>query len=488
MIKRTRTSSASVKKTSKSVARKAAAKPATKPAASKTATRKASTKPAASKTAARKASTKKAASKTATRKAATKAAANKTAARKASANKTAARKASTKAAASKTAPRKASAKTAARKTATRKALTKLAASKSAARKTAAKLAANKGAARKATDGAAVRKSAAAGARKGAGSPVAAKSARKAPAGKRAPVQPALQATEPAAYSLSELVARYGEATAEEVFARVDREPLALVDAGSQVATSRIDTDCARLYGRAGDFYNSASPQQRQALRGFSPELLRLALWSARHGQQLFEQRRLASDAGTARQEQRQVQAQSLRQQALARRDQLAALLRLAAGGNSQHGAEIMRAYGRIASPEELAQALDDLTKLGRRYLSGSDAALTRRAAAAGLDAAYLDEAAALAKTARAQLRTAEAPRGAAEGSQSEVDLWDGVNLFLLASVIELFDVANQLDPTVPRLIPLALRTWFGRSAAVKKPKAPAPEPTAPPAPEAVTPA
>ena len=252
-----------------------------------------------------------------------------------------------------------------------------------------------------------------------------------------------------------------------------------------MATSRIDTDCARLYGRAGDFYKSASESQRQALRGFSPDLLRVALWSARHGQQLFEQRRLASDAGTSRQEQRQLEAQSLRQHALARRDQLAALLRLATGGNSQHGAEITRAYGRIASPEELGQALEDLIKLGRRFLSSSDAALTRRAAAAGLDAAYLDEAAALAQTARAQLRTAEAPREAPEGSQSEVDLWDGVNLFLLASVIELFDVANQLDPTVPRLIPAALRNWFGRSAPAKKPKAPAPEPTPPPTPEAV---
>ena len=467
MIKRTRISKDSVKKTA-----------AKKTAAKKTATRKASGKTSARKPAAT------TAKKTAARKAPAKTAASKTAARKApaktAAGKTTARKAAAKTVASKTAARKAAAKTAASKTAARKA-----SGKTAAKKAAAKLAANKGGARRVAGGAAARKSAAVGARKAARSTVSAKAARKAPAGKRAPVRPAPEAAEPAAYSLSELVARYGEATADEVFARVDREPLALVDAGSQVATTRIDTDCARLYGRAGDFYKSASPQQRQALRGFSPELLRLALWSARHGQELFEQRRLASDAGASRQEQRQVQAQALRQQAMARRDQLAALLRLAAGGNAQHTAEITRAYGRIASPEELAQALEDLTELGRRYLGGSDAALARRAAAAGLETAYLDQTAELAETARSQLRTAEAPREAAAGSQSEVDLWDGVNLFLLESIIELFDVANQVDPTVPRLVPLALRSWFGRGATVKKPRSPAPEPTLPPAPEAV---
>jgi hypothetical protein len=288
--------------------------------------------------------------------------------------------------------------------------------------------------------------------------------------------PAIEDDEPTAYSLTAQVQAHGAATADEVFALIDRDRTSLIEDGAQVATARIDTDCARIYGRASDFYKTATPAQRRALRGLSMDIMRVVIWAARQGQTLYEQRRLAESAGAGRQEQRQTQAAALRQQGLITRQQLATLLRQAAGGNEQRLADIVRAYGRISTPEELAQALAELVKLGQKYAGASDAALKRRAATAGLDAAYLQECAALAGRVADQLKTAEATREAPLVSQADIDLWDGVNLYLLGSVIELFAVGNQIDPTVPRLMPISLRSWFVPS---RKPKTAAPEPTPP---------
>ena len=303
-------------------------------------------------------------------------------------------------------------------------------------------------------------------------------AKKTAAKKSAAKTPATTPTDeaPTVYILDDLAKSHGPATEDEVFALVDRDRPSLVADGAKVGTPRISTDSARIYGRASDFFASATPVQKSALRGFSADLTRIAIWAALRGQELYEQRRRADSAGASRQEQRQEDGRALRQQAVARREQLATLLRLAAGGNEQHEADIARAYGRIATPEELAQALDELVKLGQKYLGSGNPALKRRSAIAGLDAAYLTEAAALAKSARDRLKVATASREAPVVSQADIDLWDGVNLYLLERIIDLFEVGNQLEPTVPRLLPVSLRYWFKPAAK----KAATPEPESPP--------
>jgi hypothetical protein len=283
--------------------------------------------------------------------------------------------------------------------------------------------------------------------------------------------------EPTTYTLSELVDRFGSATEAEIFACVTGDRAGLIADGAEVATSRIETDCARLYGLAGDFYEKADGRQKQALRGFSEDLLRMAAFAARRGQELAEARRLDGERGADRQAQRQGAAYVLRQSAVARRDQLAALLRLASGGNAELLADIERRIGRIASPELLAQALSELGALGRRFLKSGDAALRQRAASAGLDAAFLDDTEALARRVPTELKAAAAARESSPVAQSEVDLWDGVNLFLLERILELFEVARAIEPTVPRLLPISLRGWFGRAVKSRAPNAPPAPPT-----------
>src|SRR5438105_3876891 len=54
----------------------------------------------------------------------------------------------------------------------------------------------------------------------------------------------------------------------------------LVELGSTIDTERIVTDTARIYGQAHDFWQQANAGQKKKLRGYSPELLALAVHQA----------------------------------------------------------------------------------------------------------------------------------------------------------------------------------------------------------------
>jgi hypothetical protein len=75
----------------------------------------------------------------------------------------------------------------------------------------------------------------------------------------------------------------------------------------------------------------------------------------------------------------------------------------------------------------------------------------------------------------------------AEVAQADVDYWDGINLALLGQLIDLFEAGHQTDPTVPRLVSIALRSYFSPNKKAKPAPAtkPTPEkPTGPVAPPA----
>jgi len=61
-------------------------------------------------------------------------------------------------------------------------------------------------------------------------------------------------------------------------------------------------------------------------------------------------------------------------------------------------------------------------------------------------------------------------------SQTDVDLWDGRANTLLRRMIGLYEAALAVDPTVPRLVPIALRSLLtGRSKAPEEPAQPGAE-------------
>lgn len=91
------------------------------------------------------------------------------------------------------------------------------------------------------------------------------------------------------HTLPELVKELGEATEEEVAHYIEGKTDAeLIEEGADVGTTRIDTDAARLYGLASDFFKKATPEQRGAVMGVSPAYLRVGAWAALQGSLQYE--------------------------------------------------------------------------------------------------------------------------------------------------------------------------------------------------------
>ena len=79
-----------------------------------------------------------------------------------------------------------------------------------------------------------------------------------------------------------------------------------------------------------------------------------------------------------------------------------------------------------------------------------------------------------------QIATFASAREDAAVSQAEVDLWDGVNLLLLECILDLFEAAHALEPSVPRLLPLVLRRGGMLTAHAGSAEAKPKPPTLPP--------
>ena len=278
------------------------------------------------------------------------------------------------------------------------------------------------------------------------------------------------------YTLASLVARAGDASLDEVDAFL--EGLTdddLVFDGAKVATSRVTTDCARLYGIASDFWLHATPAQRALLAAVSTDRLRISIWSAAQGESTEAE--LAAQAGGAAVTQAAGAKASaaLRKTALDRRDQLDRALIALAGRDAALLHRVQTAYGSAAAP---GKALEDLAALGQQWLAAPTAGMKIRMRGSHVTPAWLDDSAALGAKARLAVDAGTAPRRATEVSQADVDRWDGRNLELLHELMALFDAGHATDASIPRLQPIALRTHFGRR---RMPPAPPPAPPAPPA-------
>lgn len=286
---------------------------------------------------------------------------------------------------------------------------------------------------------------------------------------------------PKIYTLEELVARMGEATEEEAFTLIegfDRNEL--IAWGADVATSRIDTDTARDYGRALDFWLVATDDQKDALLGMSDRLLRIAVWAARHGQLMAQAQARGQAGGAAAQNERRVGAGQLRKQAKARRNQLKALLLHIVAGDAELRSRVENAYGTASTPADLGKSLQDLAALGLELLKSIQPGIVARREGV-LKEEVLVRAATMATDAARKGEEAESARQATEVTQGEVDLWDGINLAIYEQILDVFEAGRESDATIIRLSPVATRRVLGRQRRKPKPEAEPPSPSTPPA-------
>jgi len=296
----------------------------------------------------------------------------------------------------------------------------------------------------------------------------------------------------AEYTLDALLARLGPATEEEVLAYIegatDEE---LIAEGRQVDTARIDTDTARIYGRALDFIERAQNKEQEKaekekdkkkvrrpagpVRGVTRALLRVGVWAAVQGHDAY----VALRTGIAQQRSgralNQDTAEETRQEGRDLHVELIDALRAVAGQKKTLLARIAQAANLSAAPEGLAGSIRALVAIGREMLADPSPAMKLRLAdgESGVTTEYLD---ACEETA-GRVAKAESVGGAVlpspEVSQAEVDRWDGINLVLLETVIRAFEAGHRVNPTVPRVLPISLRTYFTKTKRSAKSTEPA---------------
>ena len=282
-----------------------------------------------------------------------------------------------------------------------------------------------------------------------------------------------------AYALPALVARTAAGpaiTTEQVVVYIDVPQEQLVLTGQQVRTERIDVDTARLYGTAYDFFQTASPEQRAAIPGVTPQRLRVSIWAAAQGQAKNRAVLAAQVRGAAAQDLRATDAKQVKEKARGVRDVLYATLFALAAGHKLRVDELRAACARSEKPTELAGALTALADLLDRYQGDPDPKIIARRAEMHLDGALAQQARALAEQVLVRASAEKAPRAAT--SNADVDLWDGINLHLLDQLVTMFEAGHALNPTIPRLLPLSLRSWFGTYKSVKPKSAEPSQPAA----------
>lgn len=241
----------------------------------------------------------------------------------------------------------------------------------------------------------------------------------------------------------------------------------LVARGRQIASSRVLTDMRRLYATAYACWSGASQDKREKLRGFSPELLALAVEQALVLERLLEAHESAGHKKDATRATRDAALRERFSSALLLRDQAYEVLRGVAGSAKEAREELAQALGTAEDPAALARGLTQLAALGKCYLAQKKGPIAVRARLMRLDQEYVarleEAAAALTEAAKA---AAARPAGQ-KVTSGDLDRADGINLILLEQIVRVFERANDQDPTIPRLVPIATRRLFGRSTRKK---------------------
>jgi hypothetical protein len=171
---------------------------------------------------------------------------------------------------------------------------------------------------------------------------------------------------------------------------------------------------------------------------------------------------------------RDVSAQQAFKAGLTMRDQAEVVLRGVAGGDAATLTEIGKAVGTASPPESLAVGLTLLASIGKRFLGHKKGPVATRAKVMRLDEPYLKKMTDAAAAIRATELNASGRSAGKKVTQGSLDMKDGEAFLLFDAIIDAFEKAHDIDPTIPRLVPISMRRHFGKH--VRK------APAAPPAP------
>lgn len=245
--------------------------------------------------------------------------------------------------------------------------------------------------------------------------------------------------------------------------------------GAEIASSKVLVDATRIFSLAHAFLASASAGQQAALVGFSPEFLALAVDAARRLRDLSAGTGTGASAEAATFAEREAKLRTASSRALGLRDQAQTVLIGLVGPASEARARVKKSVGTADTSENLAAGLERLAALGRELLADKKGAPAAVARLRKITPAYFDKLDEAARELRDVAAACSAP-ARTRPAQGELDLLDGLNLYFILEISRAFESAHELDPTIPRLLPIATRRLFSRPGPGKEPKAPQPVP------------
>ena len=241
--------------------------------------------------------------------------------------------------------------------------------------------------------------------------------------------------------------------------------------GRCVPTNKIVEDAVGVYLKAFDALRRGSEAQRSSVRGCTLELLvlmteqvvRLAL---RSEQRATEQAALADTIEKA-----MAQLRSQYARALTTREQARRLIGGMARDDGAFQEEVRGAATAAAGGGSASAAMLALAALGRRVLTDPDPKIIVRARLLGLDEAYVTSL----ETLGGDLRTREAELQRLTGHDDTVDdalaVEAGITLHLMMMVIEAFESAHEIEPSVPVLRPVHTQRLVRRLSKLPPPVA-----------------
>lgn len=245
--------------------------------------------------------------------------------------------------------------------------------------------------------------------------------------------------------------------------------------GRKISSSKVLVDTERIFGLAYATWSKASDDQKDLLVGFSEELLAagvdqaLALRAANstvddeaHGDKSARKAgdtsvRLATAPG------------------LLLRDQAVAVLRTIAGPDEAMKERISISVGDAATPENLANGLERVAELGKEWVESPEPTISSLVKATRVGATYFDRLTAASAAIRTAVEGARPRLTTSKVSQGDIDVLDGLVLRIVSDMIHAFSAAQDIDGTIPTLVPIATRRLLA-SQNKRKPKEPvAPE-------------
>lgn len=250
---------------------------------------------------------------------------------------------------------------------------------------------------------------------------------------------------------------------------------ALVEDGARIASGRILTDMSRIYWKAYVWAKDADPALLRMVKGFSMPLLAAAVDRALRLKRMAADRRDTEARESSSKEQAARVAAKAVSQSGDLRDQAERVFARVANLEEPFATEVAKAVTAVKTAADRARNLAGLADVAERWLSLPEGTPIRvRAELAGVDADYVAELRASGKGVKKAAGAAEKRATGTDVSQAALDHEDGINLLFLDQIITAFDSANQVNRLVPRFLPIATRTFFGR-----RPRKKAAEPATP---------